>query len=106
MEVPRIPLNEADVILGNWLKADNRAILPKQKSFVMDAFQKCPLPLYLKLAFDEALYWKSYTPDSEIHLEKNVREIIDDMFERLERRHGKILVIHTFKPTTLPQKMV
>ena len=92
--MPRIPLNEADVILDNWLKAANRAILPKQKSYVMDAFQKCSLPLYLKLAFDEALRWKSYTPDSEIHLEQNVREIIDDMFERLERRHGKILVSH------------
>ena len=60
----------------------------------MDAFQKCPLPLYLKLAFDEALRWKSYTPDSDIHLEQNVREIIDDFFERLERRHGKLLVSH------------
>ena len=92
MEVPRLPLNEADVILDNWLKAANRVILLKQKSYVIDAFQKCPLPLYLKLAFDEALRWKSYTPYSEIHLEKNVREIIDDMYERLERRHGKILV--------------
>ena len=60
----------------------------------MGAFQKCPLPLYLKLAFDEALRWKSYTPESDICLEQNVREIIDDMFQRLERRHGKILVSH------------
>ena len=60
----------------------------------MNAFKKCPLPLYLKLAFDEALRWKSYTPDSDIQLEQNVREIIDDLFERLERRHGKILVSH------------
>ena len=60
----------------------------------MDAFKKCPLPLYLKLAFDEALRWKSYTPDSDIHLEQNVREIIDNLLERLERRHGKILVSH------------
>ena len=60
----------------------------------MAAFQKCPLPLYLKLAFDEALRWKSYTPESDICLEQNVREIIDDMFQRLERRHGKILVSH------------
>ena len=60
----------------------------------MDSFQKCPLPLYLKLAFDETLRWKSYTPDSDIHLEQNVREIIDDLFERLERRHGILLVSH------------
>ena len=94
LEVPRIPLNEADAILDNWLKAANRVILPKQKSYIMEAFQKCPLPLYLKLASDEALRWRSYTPDSDIHLEQNVREIIDDLFQRLERRHGKTLVSH------------
>ena len=94
MEVPKIPLDEADVILDNWLKAANRTILPKQKTYVMEAFQKCPLPLYLKLAFDEALRWKSYTPDSDLNLEPTIREIIDDLFDRVERRHGRILVSH------------
>ncbi|KAL9973170.1 hypothetical protein ACROYT_G019587 [Oculina patagonica] len=94
MEVPKIPLDEADVILDTWLKAANRTILPKQKSYVMESFQKCPLPLYLKLSFDEALRWNSYTPQSELYLEPTVREIIDDMFNRVERRHGKILVSH------------
>lgn len=94
MEVPKIPLNEANVILDNWLRAGNRTILPKQKTYVMESFQKCPLPLYLKLAFDEALRWNSYTPFSELCLEPSVREIIDDMFSRVERRHGKVLVSH------------
>ena len=100
MEVPRIPLDEADVILDNWLKAANRSILPRQKSYIMEAFQRCPLPLYLKLAFDEAQRWKSYTPASDMYLEPTVREIIDDMFERLERRHGKVLVSHALAYVT------
>ncbi|KAJ7375746.1 NACHT and WD repeat domain-containing protein 2 [Desmophyllum pertusum] len=87
MEVPKIPLYEADVILDNWL----RQLI---KTYVMEAFQKCPLPLYLKLAFDEALRWKSYTPDSDLNLEPTIREIIDDLFDRVERRHGRILVSH------------
>ena len=94
MEVPKIPLDEADVILDTWFKAANRTILPEQKSYVMEAFQKCPLPLYLKLSFDEALRWNSYTPKTDMYLEPTVREIIDDMFNRVERRHGKILVSH------------
>ena len=94
MQVPKIPLNEAGVILETWLKAANRTILPNQKSYVMESFQKCPLPLYLKLSFDEALRWKSYTQQSELNLEPTVREIIDDQFNRVERRHGKILVSH------------
>ena len=76
------------------MKVANRTILEKQKNYVMDAFQKCPLPLYLKLASDEALRWKSYTTDTDIHLQGTVREIIDGLFERLERRHGKLLVSH------------
>ena len=100
MEVPRIPLDEADVILDNWLKAANRTILPRQKNYIMEAFQTCPLPLYLKLAFDEALRWKSYTPASDMYLEPTVREIIDDMFDRLERRHGKVLVSHALAYVT------
>jgi len=100
MEVPRIPLNEADVILDNWLKTANRTILPRQKSYIMETFQKCPLPLYLKLAFDEALRWKSFTPASDMYLEPTVREIIDDMFGRMERRHGKVLVSHALAYVT------
>ena len=92
LEVPKMPLSEAGAILENWLKASNRKLIPEQKRVVMDAFQKCPLPLYLKLAFDEAFRWKSYTPGSDIRLEETVRDIIDDLFNRVERRHGKILV--------------
>ena len=92
--MPKIPVDEADVILDSWLRAANRTILPKQKNYVMESFQKCPLPLYLKLSFDEALRWTSYTPYSDIYLEPSVREIIDDLFNRVERRHGKILVSH------------
>lgn len=66
----------------------------------MEAFQKFPLPLYLKLAFDEALRWKSYTPASDMYLEPTVREIIDDMFSRLERRHGKVPVSHAMAYVT------
>ena len=92
--MPKIPVNEVDVILDSWLRAANRTILPKQKNCVMESFQKCPLPLYLKLSFDEALRWTSYTPYSDLCLEPSVREIIDDLFNRVERRHGKILVSH------------
>ena len=82
------------------MKAASRTILEKQQNYVMGAFQKCPLPLYLKLASDEALRWKSYTTDADIHLEGTVREIIDGLFERLERRHGKLLVSHALAYVT------
>ena len=36
----------------------------------------------------------SFTPDEEITLSRTVRALIDDMFERLIRIHGHLLVDH------------
>ena len=93
-EVPPIPLSDAGIILDSWLKGAKRSLTAEQKQTVLDAFQKCPLPLYLKLAFDEACRWKSYTPSTGTALAPTVRDIINALFERVERVHGKILVTH------------
>ena len=95
-EVPPIPLDEADQILDSWLKNAKRSLLPAQKKYVMDAFMKCQLPLYLKLAFDEAVRWKSYSPPDDTKLAANVQDIINALFDRIERVHGKVLVRHAF----------
>lgn len=36
----------------------------------------------------------SFTPDEEITLSRTVRALIDDMFDRLIRIHGNLLVDH------------
>ena len=79
--------SEADLILSSWLKSTNRALQQPQKDVILHAFQNCQLPLYLKLAFDEACRWKSYTPISETRVESTVKEIISALFDRLERLH-------------------
>lgn len=94
LEVPQLAISEADLILSSWLKSTNRALQQPQKDVILRAFQNCQLPLYLKLAFDEACRWKSYTPISETRVESTVKEIISALFDRLERLHGKILVSH------------
>lgn len=61
----------------------------------MNAFQQCPLPLFLKLLFDQTLKWKSYTP-TNIHtsLQNNIKDSINKLFSDLERLHGTFLVSH------------
>ncbi|EDO47107.1 predicted protein, partial [Nematostella vectensis] len=95
MEVPQIPMSEAGLILDNWLKAANRALQPAQRNEVMISFKECPLPLYLKLAFDESCRWKSYTPMQDADLAPNITDIIRALFDRVERIHGKTLVSHS-----------
>lgn len=87
---------EAEVILDSWLSSVKRVLQPKQKNIVLDGFKSCQLPLYLKLTFDEASRWKSYTPENETHIGANVEEIINALFDRLENKYGKILVSQAF----------
>ncbi|KAK3736404.1 hypothetical protein QZH41_017906 [Actinostola sp. cb2023] len=94
VEVPQLPLDEAGLILDNWHQGAKKTLQSKQRKEVMDSFQECPLPLYLKLAFDESCRWKSYTPFKEWDLPPNVTDIISGLFERVEKVHGKLLVGH------------
>lgn len=91
-EVPKFQVNEADLILKSWLSTGHRSLTPAQNEVVLKAFQECPLPLYLKLSFDEACRWKSFTPLNETSLATSVRNAITSFLEQVERRHGKTLV--------------
>uniref|UniRef100_H2Y0Z1 Uncharacterized protein n=1 Tax=Ciona intestinalis TaxID=7719 RepID=H2Y0Z1_CIOIN len=79
-------------ILNTWLKDSGRTLSQPQHDFVMDAFVKSPQPLYLKLAFDEARLWKSYTDVSSLYLGKSAKEAISLFFKRLENTHGELFV--------------
>ena len=91
-EVPKFQVNEADLILRSWLSTCHRSLTSAQNEVVLKAFQECPLPLYLKLSFDEACRWKSFTPLDETSLDTSVRNAITSFLEQVERRHGKTLV--------------
>ena len=87
-------MNEADTILESWLTLSQRKLVSAQKALVLKAFEECPLPLYLKLSFDQACRWKSYTPANETVLPAGVKNVVNEFFDQVERRHGKILVSH------------
>jgi hypothetical protein len=79
-------------LLASWLEATGRVLQDTQREIVLDNFNKNGLPLYLKLAFEEAKRWKSYT--SDIKLSSDVPGIIRDLFDRLsdDALHGQMLV--------------
>jgi WD40 repeat protein len=83
-------------LLDNWLKASSRTLTDEQSKHILDRFINCGgLPLYLKLAFEEAKYWHSY---DDLHgLSEDIPGIIRDLFGRLEQEsdHGKVLVSHS-----------
>ena len=87
-----MPDSTAGLILNAWLRNANRKLSRDQRDVIMNAFKQCPLPLYLKLSFDEATRWKSYQPIEQCILQDTIKESINSLLARLERLHGYLLV--------------
>jgi hypothetical protein len=105
----------ADTLLEVWLADVGRTLQPPQKEEVLSKFalsarsegesdgprddetgrvkeDERGMPLYLKLAFEEARRWKSYT--LPVELAPNIPGIIRQLFGRLslDTNHGKVIV--------------
>jgi NACHT domain- and WD repeat-containing protein len=97
---------EGEELLGVWLGQAGRRLQPDQRDYVLDRFASASvgegkeeeqrgLPLYLKLAFEEARRWRSYDGVPVLH--STIRGVIrDNLFARLsaEANHGGVLVRH------------
>jgi WD40 repeat protein len=99
VELGPMPMGEGTELFDRWLSANRRTLRPDQKSEVLGKFEKCGLPLYLKLAFEEARRWKSYDDlpfgtDGKSGLNEDVPGLIDDLLRRLSREeeHGDALI--------------
>ena len=92
VELEPMPLNQGSELLNLWFKDAGRTLQDHQWKEVLDKFVGCGLPLYLKLAFEEARDWKSYTEKRE--LSPDIVGIIRDLFARLslDTNHGKPIV--------------
>jgi hypothetical protein len=88
--LPVLPLEEASQILERWLSAIHRDLSTAQKEEVLKKFSYSNLPLYLKLAFERAKKWNSYTPD--FVLKEDVKGMINSFIDLLEQEHVKDFV--------------
>lgn len=85
---------EGSVILQAWLQEEKRKLQPSQQDFILNHFAQNGLPLYLRLAFEQARHWHS--TDLPTALPGDVPGIITAWLEQLIKpeRHGCILVSH------------
>jgi WD40 repeat protein len=86
--------SEGGQALDEWLQEARRTLQPWQRETVLAHFERCGLPLYLKLAAEESKLWKSYTPEDACTLGEGVAGVIDTLFDRLasNANHGPVLV--------------
>ena len=87
----------AGVALGEWLAEAGRTLQRWQRDKLLAHFERSGLPLYLKLAAEEARLWPSYAPDAACVLGEGVAGMIDTLFDRLQANtnHGPVLVDHS-----------
>ena len=92
--VEDFPASEAEAVLSAWLQDARRKLQPEQREKVLSGFARSGLPLYLKLAFEEARRWQSFQAAERCALGNDVGGMIDVLFDRLseENHHGPILV--------------
>ena len=88
---------EGEQALDTWLDLAGRKLQDPQRREILDAFEPEGRPLYLKLAFEEARLWHSYSPAAETTLKAGIRELIaGNLFPRLAdaANHGAAFVSH------------
>ena len=97
--LPALSVEYAYSLLMKWLQAAHRSLQTTQQEHIIANFKNCQIPMYLKLAFEEARYWKSYDtlptfPDGRQGLAKDMDGIICDTLSRLKKpeNHGEVLV--------------
>ena len=84
--------DEGSDLLSVWLHDAGRTLQDDQRKEVLSNFVKSGLPLYLKLVFEEAKLWKSYSP--RVQLSPDISGVIRDLLKRLcaDENHGEIMV--------------
>ena len=96
LQLREMSKEEGEELLGLWLGDAHRTLRPEQWTAVIDRFLGCAIPLYLKLAFEEARRWHSYDhlDDPAATLAPDVTGLITDLYERLglPQNHGEQLV--------------
>jgi len=88
-QLKRLSLDEGEKALDILLENSLRRLTPDQRNIVLKKISENGLPLYLKLLFEEACTWNSYSDISSIKLAANVEGLIKILFERLYKDHTK-----------------
>jgi WD40 repeat protein len=97
VHVPHFSTADANATLDAWLADAKRTLPDWQRTVVMEAFAVTGLPLHLRLAFEEARFWRSFDQPIDCVINPDVDGVIDRMFDRLamDANHGRVLVEHT-----------
>ncbi|GFR78450.1 NACHT and WD repeat domain-containing protein 2-like [Elysia marginata] len=96
LEVPSATVDECTGLLSKLLSSMDRGLTDAQMKVFREALEKEPLPLYVELLANVAKDLKSFDSADKIKLPTNSEDGINCLLEKLESRHGKMLVSRAF----------
>ncbi|RVE74155.1 hypothetical protein OJAV_G00038410 [Oryzias javanicus] len=91
-EVERLSRDEGERIMESHLRASQRTLTPEQKDVALQNFTSTGCPLHLKLILSAVQNWTSFTPLTDQLLGANTEEVMSQLLQKLEHKHGKALV--------------
>lgn len=92
IHLPEFQISDCENVFKLLMKVCNRMVNYKQWNRVQTAFNACSSPLFAKIVYEEVLKWHSYDEPMDNELEHTLEGLIRNIFERLEQKHGKLLV--------------
>ncbi|XP_053558868.1 NACHT domain- and WD repeat-containing protein 1 [Bombina bombina] len=95
LEVQSLPPEQGSQMVEMLMASAGRRLTPAQVDIVLRSFKLCSQPLLLRLAFDEAKRWASYTPTDQLDIAPSTKAAVHQLYQRLEQLHGKLLVSHS-----------
>jgi len=100
LEVTELGKELAWHVMKLWMKTEGRDLNNYQWRIVANAFDHCTLPIFCKLVFQEVCRWKSYFEPEMTVLKHNAMDSVFQLFERVENKHGWMLVSHALSYIT------
>jgi len=98
--VPLLSDETGEIILKAWLSDVGRTLQPEQHAAVIKSFAANGLPLYLKLAFEQARHWGS--TESPSGLPADIDGMIESMLDALEKDHTPSRIMESAEVVTAP----
>jgi WD40 repeat protein len=92
VEIQPVSALEIEMTLKKWLTDAGSRLQPHQFQHVLERCLENPSALYIRLAFDFALRWHSFMPAEATVLASSTTGLVEDLFERVERRQGHLLI--------------
>ena len=100
LEVKALGEDLAWKVIKLWMESAGRDLNNYQWRVVANAVAECSLPIFCKLVFAEICRWKSYSKPQDTYLAHSVMDSIFLLFEKVETKHGWLLVSHALAYVT------